>query len=127
MLRFLRSLDIPVQDELNLRANVSHGLRAKLGSNKCHGWKLFLALLQRKLHVILVPGKALTEGNYMKSNSCGSSAPAVQPCCVSVFSLQDICCLLAHASIYFKDIYSAIGNNMNREELANVPGTHGRC
>lgn len=34
--------------------------------------------------------------------------------------VQDICCLLAHASIYFKDIYSVIGHNMNREELANV-------
>lgn len=34
--------------------------------------------------------------------------------------VQDICCLLAHASIYFKDIYSVIGQNMNREELANV-------
>ncbi|CAL1148578.1 unnamed protein product [Cladocopium goreaui] len=36
--------------------------------------------------------------------------------------VQDICCLLAHASIYFKDIYSVIGQNMNREELANVHG-----
>lgn len=34
--------------------------------------------------------------------------------------VQDICCLLAHASIYFKDIYPVIGHNMNREELANV-------
>ncbi|CAK9023400.1 unnamed protein product [Durusdinium trenchii] len=34
--------------------------------------------------------------------------------------VQDICCLLAHASIYFKDIYAIIGPNMNRDELANV-------
>ncbi|CAJ1348219.1 unnamed protein product [Effrenium voratum] len=34
--------------------------------------------------------------------------------------VQDICCLLSHASIYFKDIHPAVAANMNREELANV-------
>ncbi|OLP97626.1 hypothetical protein AK812_SmicGene20006 [Symbiodinium microadriaticum] len=34
--------------------------------------------------------------------------------------LKDICCLLAHASVYFKRIYAVVGHNMNRDEVANV-------
>eukprot|EP00439_Symbiodinium_sp_Y106_P034882 s193_g4.t1 len=34
--------------------------------------------------------------------------------------LKDICCLLVHASVYFKRIYAVVGHNMNRDEIANV-------
>eukprot|EP00930_Biecheleria_cincta_P013940 TRINITY_DN12195_c0_g1_i2.p1 TRINITY_DN12195_c0_g1~~TRINITY_DN12195_c0_g1_i2.p1 ORF type:complete len:271 (+),score=58.15 TRINITY_DN12195_c0_g1_i2:88-900(+) len=33
---------------------------------------------------------------------------------------EDICCHLAHASIYFKSIYSACGAAMSSQEIANV-------
>merc|ERR1711920_708127 len=39
------------------------------------------------------------------------------------YSVEDICCILAHASAYFLDAYKLCGEHMDRSELGNVLAT----
>lgn len=45
----------------------------------------------------------------------------VSGCCASfIAAWQDICCLLAHASIYFKDIYSACNSEIYTQNISSI-------
>lgn len=39
------------------------------------------------------------------------------------YTPEDICCIMAHASVYFRQVYGLCGNDMDANEIGNVAAT----